>query len=215
MRARTCLNRHVLIGGTKFSGQTRRPILIGEPNAHQTIAPEELGKVRSLAQSNEIAVSPKRRQRPAPAPTRVRRRQPRSRDPESRARTPTNPLRRCDVHETRTCPVTPGQLRLTQPDPEAVGVLQTRRAHKAPGPYLRTAIGTSARSHGLRVHDRYRSAGGSFPGPRPADQPAGVRHTHPAPMPMDAWRSADGYHVALDLPGVDPGSTELTVDAIP
>ena len=125
MRARTCLNRHVLIGWTKFSGQTRRPILIGEPNAHQTIAPEELGKVRSLAQSNEIAVSPKRRQRPAPAPTRVRRRQPRSRDPESRARTPTNPLRRCDVHETRTCPVTPGQLRLTQPDPEAVGVLQT------------------------------------------------------------------------------------------
>ena len=34
----------------------------------------------------------------------------------------------------------------------------------------------------------------------------------PAPMPMDAWRSADGYHVALDLPGVDPGSTELTVE---
>ena len=31
-------------------------------------------------------------------------------------------------------------------------------------------------------------------------------------MPMDAWRSADGYHVALDLPGVDPGSTELTVE---
>ena len=29
---------------------------------------------------------------------------------------------------------------------------------------------------------------------------------------MDAWRSADGYHVALDLPGVDPGSTELTVE---
>ena len=36
----------------------------------------------------------------------------------------------------------------------------------------------------------------------------------PAPMPMDAWRSADGFHVALDLPGVDPASTELTVDAI-
>ena len=31
-------------------------------------------------------------------------------------------------------------------------------------------------------------------------------------MPMDAWRCADGYHVALDLPGVDPGSTELTVE---
>ena len=26
----------------------------------------------------------------------------------------------------------------------------------------------------------------------------------PAPMPMEAWRYADGYHVALDLPGVDP-----------
>ena len=25
----------------------------------------------------------------------------------------------------------------------------------------------------------------------------------PPPMPMDAWRSADGFHVALDLPGVD------------
>jgi HSP20 family protein len=34
----------------------------------------------------------------------------------------------------------------------------------------------------------------------------------PAPMPMDAWRSADGYHIALDLPGVDPASTELTVE---
>ena len=29
---------------------------------------------------------------------------------------------------------------------------------------------------------------------------------------MDAWRSADGYRAALDLPGVDPGSTELTVE---
>jgi HSP20 family protein len=34
----------------------------------------------------------------------------------------------------------------------------------------------------------------------------------PAPMPMDAWRSADGFHVALDLPGVDPASTELTIE---
>ncbi len=57
MRARTCLDKHVLVRWTKFSVQTRRPILIGEPNANQDIAPVELGKVRSVAQSNEIAVS--------------------------------------------------------------------------------------------------------------------------------------------------------------
>lgn len=34
----------------------------------------------------------------------------------------------------------------------------------------------------------------------------------PALMPMDAWRSGDTYHVELDLPGVDPGSIELTVE---
>ena len=32
----------------------------------------------------------------------------------------------------------------------------------------------------------------------------------PMAMPMDVWQSADGYHVALDLPGVDPGSVEIT-----
>ena len=34
----------------------------------------------------------------------------------------------------------------------------------------------------------------------------------PALMPMDAWRAGDAYHVALDLPGVDPSSVELTVE---
>lgn len=34
----------------------------------------------------------------------------------------------------------------------------------------------------------------------------------PALMPMDAYRSGDAYHVLLDLPGVDPGSVEITVD---
>ncbi|MGI8433439.1 MAG: Hsp20/alpha crystallin family protein [Nocardioidaceae bacterium] len=29
-------------------------------------------------------------------------------------------------------------------------------------------------------------------------------------MPMDVWQSGDGYHVALDLPGVDPDSVEIT-----
>ncbi|WNV75233.1 Hsp20/alpha crystallin family protein [Geodermatophilus sp. DSM 44513] len=32
----------------------------------------------------------------------------------------------------------------------------------------------------------------------------------PMGMPMDVWQGDDGYHVALDLPGVDPGSVEIT-----
>jgi HSP20 family protein len=31
-------------------------------------------------------------------------------------------------------------------------------------------------------------------------------------MPMDAYRSGDHYVVAFDLPGVDPGSVEVTVE---
>jgi HSP20 family protein len=34
----------------------------------------------------------------------------------------------------------------------------------------------------------------------------------PMAMPMDIWRAEDGYHVALDLPGVDPGSVEITTE---
>ena len=43
-----------------------------------------------------------------------------------------------------------------------------------------------------------------------AQMASGVRT--PALMPMDAWKSGDAYHVALDLPGVDPSSVELTVE---
>lgn len=32
----------------------------------------------------------------------------------------------------------------------------------------------------------------------------------PMAMPMDVWQSGDGYHVALDLPGVDPASVDIT-----
>jgi HSP20 family protein len=32
----------------------------------------------------------------------------------------------------------------------------------------------------------------------------------PMGMPMDVWQGQDGYHVVLDLPGVDPGSVEIT-----
>jgi HSP20 family protein len=39
---------------------------------------------------------------------------------------------------------------------------------------------------------------------------SGVRT--PALMPMDAWKSGDAYHVALDLPDVDPASIDLTVE---
>src|SRR5918999_3798541 len=31
-------------------------------------------------------------------------------------------------------------------------------------------------------------------------------------MPMDAWRRGDAVEVAFDLPGIDPGSVDLTVE---
>ena len=31
-------------------------------------------------------------------------------------------------------------------------------------------------------------------------------------MPMDVWQAEDGYHVALDLPGIDPDSVEITFE---
>src|SRR5690348_3017046 len=34
----------------------------------------------------------------------------------------------------------------------------------------------------------------------------------PAAMPMDAWRHGDSFYVCLDLPGIDPGSIDLTVE---
>jgi HSP20 family molecular chaperone IbpA len=35
----------------------------------------------------------------------------------------------------------------------------------------------------------------------------------PLGMPMDVYRAGDGsYHVEADLPGVDPGSVEVTVE---
>ena len=34
----------------------------------------------------------------------------------------------------------------------------------------------------------------------------------PAVMPMDAYRQGDTFHIDLDLPGVDPGSIDLTVE---
>jgi HSP20 family protein len=34
----------------------------------------------------------------------------------------------------------------------------------------------------------------------------------PMDMPMDVWQADDGYHVALDLPGIDPGSVEITCE---
>ena len=32
----------------------------------------------------------------------------------------------------------------------------------------------------------------------------------PLGMPMDVWQTDDGFHVCLDLPGVDPNSVEIT-----
>ncbi len=32
----------------------------------------------------------------------------------------------------------------------------------------------------------------------------------PMGMPMDVWQAEDGFHVALDLPGVDPSTVDIT-----
>ncbi len=34
----------------------------------------------------------------------------------------------------------------------------------------------------------------------------------PMGMPMDVWQAEDGFHVALDLPGVDPASVDITTE---
>jgi HSP20 family protein len=34
----------------------------------------------------------------------------------------------------------------------------------------------------------------------------------PMGMPMDVWQTEDGFHVYLDLPGVDPDSVEITTE---
>ena len=39
-----------------------------------------------------------------------------------------------------------------------------------------------------------------------------ARGAQPTPMPMDAYRDGDRFVVEFDLPGVDPGSIDLTVE---
>jgi HSP20 family protein len=34
----------------------------------------------------------------------------------------------------------------------------------------------------------------------------------PMGMPLDVWQADDGYHAAMDLPGVDPSSVEITCE---
>ena len=34
----------------------------------------------------------------------------------------------------------------------------------------------------------------------------------PMGMPMDVWQTDDGFHVCLDLPGVDPASVDITTE---
>src|SRR5512132_4572807 len=34
----------------------------------------------------------------------------------------------------------------------------------------------------------------------------------PLGMPMDVWQTDDGFHVCLDLPGVDPESVDITTE---
>jgi HSP20 family protein len=34
----------------------------------------------------------------------------------------------------------------------------------------------------------------------------------PMGMPMDVWQADDGFHIAMDLPGADPDSVEITTE---
>ena len=34
----------------------------------------------------------------------------------------------------------------------------------------------------------------------------------PMAMPMDVWQTDDGFHVCLDLPGMDPDSVDITTE---
>lgn len=50
---------------------------------------------------------------------------------------------------------------------------------------------------------------------RLTQQVLGVNGTlaRPAVMPMDAWREGDTFHVELDVPGIDPDSIDIDVEA--
>ncbi|WP_347060607.1 Hsp20/alpha crystallin family protein [Blastococcus sp. HT6-30] len=59
---------------------------------------------------------------------------------------------------------------------------------------------------------RYEPFGEPFRGlDRLTSQLVSGRRT-PMGMPMDVWQADDGYHVALDLPGIDPSSVEITCE---
>ena len=30
--------------------------------------------------------------------------------------------------------------------------------------------------------------------------------------PLDVWKAADGYHIEMDVPGIDPRSVEISID---
>ena len=50
---------------------------------------------------------------------------------------------------------------------------------------------------------------------RLTQQVLGVNGTlaRPAVMPMDAWREGETFHVELDVPGIDPDSIDIDVEA--
>lgn len=50
---------------------------------------------------------------------------------------------------------------------------------------------------------------------RLTQQVLGVHGTlaRPAAMPMDAWREGDTFHLELDVPGIDPDSIDIDVEA--
>src|SRR5688572_11380270 len=60
--------------------------------------------------------------------------------------------------------------------------------------------------------DGHAFARGSVPADRPDRSEMSGTMARPSAMPMDAWRSGNEFLVQFDLPGVDPGSLDLTVE---
>jgi HSP20 family protein len=38
------------------------------------------------------------------------------------------------------------------------------------------------------------------------------RYSPRANLALDVWQSADGYHVAMDVPGIDPDDVKITIE---
>ena len=65
----------------------------------------------------------------------------------------------------------------------------------------------------LTAYDPFAGHVRRLPRARPAHRPAGSMTARPlSGMPMDAYRVGDNFVAHFDLPGVDPGSIDLSVE---